>query len=92
MLYTMPLESIHNTYVMFNKDKTVAFITNKNLQNLETIGIFADDEEGWVYRLLVQDKNEIKKMKCYPYQKRMTPQQIAEFTVEQFLDIITGGV
>lgn len=37
MLYTMPLETIHNTYVMYNKDKTVAFITNKNLQNLETI-------------------------------------------------------
>lgn len=92
MLYTMPLESIHNTYVMYNKDKTVAFITNKNLQNLETIGIFAGDEEGWVYQLILQDKNEIKKLKCYPYQKRMTPQQIAEFTVEDFLDIIAGGV
>lgn len=92
MLYTMPLESIHNTYVMCNKDKTVAFITNKNLQNLETIAIFAGDEEGWVYQLISQDKNEIKKLKCYPYKKRMTPQQIAEFTVEDFLDIIAGGV
>lgn len=88
----MPLESIHNTYVMFNKDKTVAFITTKNMKNLETIGIFAGDEEGWVYRSLAQDKNEIKKLKCYPYQKRMTTQQIAEFTTEQFLDIIAGGV
>lgn len=91
MLHTMPLECFHNTYVMFNRDKTVAFITNKNLQNLETIGIFAGDEQGWVYRLLAQDMNEIKKMKCYPYQKRMTPQQIAEFTPEYFLDIIAGG-
>lgn len=88
MLYTMPLQSIHNTFVMFNGDKTVAFITTKNMKNLQTIGIFAGDEESWVYRLLVQDKNEIKKLKCYPYQKRMTPKQIAEFTVEQFLDII----
>lgn len=92
MFYTMPLESIHNTYVMCNKDKTVAFITNKNLQNLETIGILAGDEEGWIYQLISQDKNEIMKLKCYPYQKRMTPQQIAEFTVEDFLDIIAGGV
>lgn len=88
----MPLESIHNTYVMFNKDKTVAFITTKNMKNLETIGIFAGDEEGWLYQLLTQDKNEIKKLKCYPYQKRMTPQQISEFTLEQFLGVITGGV
>lgn len=88
----MPLDSIHNTYVMFNKDKTVAFITNKNLQNLETIAIFAGEEEGWVYNMLAQDKNEIKKLKCYPYQKCMTPHQIAEFTLDQFLDIITGGV
>ncbi len=91
MRYTMPLESIHNTYVMFNADKTVAFITTKNMKNLETIGIFAGDEEGWVYELLAQDKNQIKKLKCYPYQKRVTPQQITEFTLEQFLDIITGG-
>lgn len=69
MLYTMPLQSIHNTYVMFNSDKTVAFITTRNMKNLETIGIFAGDEEGWVYRLLARDKNEIKKLKCYPYQK-----------------------
>ncbi len=47
MLYTIPLKSIHNTYVMF---------------------------------------------KCYPHQKRMVPQQISEFTLEQFLDVITGGV
>ena len=92
MIYTMPLESIHNTYVMFNSDKTVAFITTKNMKNLQAIGIFAGDEEGWVYRLLAQDKNEIKKLKCYPYQKRMTPQQISEFSVENFLDVITGGV
>lgn len=92
MLYTMPIESNHNTYIMFNKDKTVAFITTKNIKNLETIGVFAGDEEGWIYRLLAQDKNEIKKLKCYPYQKRMTCQQIADFTLEQFLDIITGGV
>jgi hypothetical protein len=77
---------------MFNADKTVAFITTKNMKNLETIGIFAGDEEGWVYQLLAQDKNEIKKLKCYPYQKRITPQQISEFTLEQFLDIIAGGV
>lgn len=92
MLYTLPLDSIHNTYVMFNKDKTVAFITTKNIKNLETIGVFAGDEEGWVYQRLAHDKNEIKKLKCYPYRKRMTPQQISEFTEEQFLDIITGGV
>lgn len=91
MLYTMPLQSIHNTYVMFNSDKTVAFITTRNMKNLETIGIFAGDEEGWVYRLLARHKNEIKKLKCYPYQKRMTPQQIAEFTAKYFLDIIAGG-
>lgn len=47
ILYTILLESIHNTYVMF---------------------------------------------KCYPHQKRMAPQQISEFTLEQFLDVITGGV
>lgn len=47
MLYTIPLESMHNAYVMF---------------------------------------------KCYPHQKRMAPQQISEFTLEQFLDVITGGV
>lgn len=92
MLYTLPLESIDNTYVMFNKDKTVAFITTKSMENLETIGIFAGDEEGWVYELLRRDKNEIKKLMCYPYQKEMTPQQISEFTVENFLDVITGGV
>lgn len=92
MLYRMPLESIHNTYVMFNRDKTVAFITTKNMKSLETIGIFAGDEDGWVYQLLTQDKNEIKKLKCYPYQKRMTPQQISKFTVENFLDVIMGGV
>lgn len=92
MLYTMPLESVHNTYVMFNSDKTVAFITTKSIKNLEAIGIFAGDEEGWVYRLLARDKNEIKKLKCFPYQKRMTPQQISEFSVENFLVVITGGV
>lgn len=91
MRYAMPLESIHNTYVIFNIDKTVAFVTTKNMKNLETIGIFAGDEEGWLYRLLVRDKNEIKKLKCYPYQKRMTPQQISEFTVEDFLEVIWGG-
>lgn len=91
MLYTMPLESIHNTYVMFNAGKTVAFVTTKNMKNLETIGIFAGDEDGWVYRLLCRDKNEIKKLKCYPYQKRMTPQQISEFRVEDFLEVIWGG-
>lgn len=47
MLYTIPLESIHKTYVMF---------------------------------------------KWYPHQKRMPPQQISEFTLEQFLDVVTGGV
>lgn len=92
MLYTMPLRSIHNTYVIFNGDKTVAFITTNNIKNIETIGVFAGDEDGWVYRLLARDKNEIKKLKCYPFIKRMTADEISVFTVEQFLNIITGGV
>lgn len=87
----MPLQSIHNTYVMFNSDKTVAFITTRNMKNLETIGIFAGDEEGWVYRLLARDKNEIKKLKCYPFRKRITMHEINEFTTEDFLDVIKGG-
>lgn len=91
MLYTLPLKSIHNTFVMFNKDKTVAFITTKDMKNLETIGIFAGDEDGWVYRLLIRNKNEIKKLKCYPFRKRMTVDEIREFTTEDFLDVITGG-
>lgn len=91
MLYTMPLVSIHNTYVMFNSDKTVAFITTKNIKNLETISIFAGDEDGWIYRLLARDMNEIKKLKCYPFRKRMTADEISEFTTEDFLGAIRGG-
>lgn len=42
--------------------------------------------------LMARGKNEIKKLKCYPFRKRMTADEISVFTVEQFLNIITGGV
>ncbi len=88
MITPMPLEGLHDTYVMFNKDYTVAFITTKNMKNLETIGIFAGDEEKWVYQAIRQNPKFLETLKCFPMRKRMTLEEINNYTQEEFLDYI----
>lgn len=88
MIIPMPLEGLHDTYVMFNRDYTVSFITTKNLKNLETIGVLAGDEEMWVYQAIRQDPEILKTLKCFPMRKRMTLEEINNYTEEEFLDYI----
>lgn len=88
MITPMPLKGLHDTYTIFNKDYTVAFITTKNFKNLETIGVLAGDEEKWVYQAIRQDPDILKTLKCYPMRKRMSLEEINRYTQEEFLDYI----